>query len=416
MRHNTSSSGTPLPKPIRGPMERAFGVDFSGVRLHTGPAADAAAREIGALAFTSGRDIAFRSGVLRLGTPAGTRLIAHELTHVLQQGRGSGQDGSRVSHPDDPSEREAAATAEHVLAGETAQPVRESAGAGLVQRAGEDLCGGPRTCASTTCADPDPGHAGTGATATSWTLRVMIDIEAPSAEEVTVSTIGHTYVEFSDSTGRRFTYGFYPDGSSMPDPMFRPRVNGCVVHPDTAHERCTDYRESFALTKEEFEAALALAQLHCTARPKYDLRTFNCTTFARLIAEKAGKSLPPMRGKVGGSTGIVADNPNTLYEGLSRRDTGPTYRLDSDTELRTTIAATPAPELGRMPTSERIRVVNRLLDGWVSEGDMWAIEQVCASITSQAEMKALREAVGGRESALWSDGHKRRFHLAVNRL
>jgi hypothetical protein len=62
-----------------------LGHGFDGVRVHEGAEADAAARAIGARAFTSGRDVSFRSAVYRAGSPEGRLLLAHELVHVLQQ-------------------------------------------------------------------------------------------------------------------------------------------------------------------------------------------------------------------------------------------------------------------------------------------------------------------------------------------
>jgi len=80
------SGGRPLPGSTRSFFEERFGGDFSDVRVHTGPEADAAARSIDAEAFTVGTDIAFASGNYRPSTAAGTELLAHELTHVVQQG------------------------------------------------------------------------------------------------------------------------------------------------------------------------------------------------------------------------------------------------------------------------------------------------------------------------------------------
>lgn len=82
-------SGQPLSPPLRAFYESRFGADFGDVRLHTGGAASQAARAIGARAFTAGSDIAFRSGAFRPETQEGRRLLAHELTHVVQQ-TGSG--------------------------------------------------------------------------------------------------------------------------------------------------------------------------------------------------------------------------------------------------------------------------------------------------------------------------------------
>ena len=88
-------AGFPLPVALRQEFEQAFGADFSAVRLHSGDAAGAAAEAEGAKAFTVGPDVVFSQGRYAPGTREGQRLLAHELTHVLQQ-RG----GSTLSSPD----------------------------------------------------------------------------------------------------------------------------------------------------------------------------------------------------------------------------------------------------------------------------------------------------------------------------
>lgn len=79
------SGGQPLSPSVKEPMERAFGADFGGVRVHTGAQADGLARSIQAKAFTTGQDVFFRQGAYEPGSPGGKELIAHELTHVVQQ-------------------------------------------------------------------------------------------------------------------------------------------------------------------------------------------------------------------------------------------------------------------------------------------------------------------------------------------
>jgi hypothetical protein len=80
------SSGRPLDDGLRRDMEDGFGFDFSRVRVHTEGAADAAARAIGAHAFTTGHNIVFANGQYAPTQTSGRRLIAHELAHVMQQG------------------------------------------------------------------------------------------------------------------------------------------------------------------------------------------------------------------------------------------------------------------------------------------------------------------------------------------
>lgn len=81
-------AGTPLDATTRGAFERQFGRDFGAVRVHDDAKADAAARQIGARAFTLGQHIAFAGGQYDPGSPDGKRLIAHELAHVAQQDGG----------------------------------------------------------------------------------------------------------------------------------------------------------------------------------------------------------------------------------------------------------------------------------------------------------------------------------------
>ena len=84
-------SGQPLADNIREPMEQAFGADFSGVKVHTDAQSDQLNRSIQAKAFTTGQDVFFRQGEYKPGSRGGQELIAHELTHVVQQNSGAVQ-------------------------------------------------------------------------------------------------------------------------------------------------------------------------------------------------------------------------------------------------------------------------------------------------------------------------------------
>lgn len=83
-----SSPGRPLEPALRQDMEQRFGYDFSRVRVHSGAAAEQSARDVNAHAYTVGHDIVFGAGKFALATPAGRRLLAHELAHTVQQSGG----------------------------------------------------------------------------------------------------------------------------------------------------------------------------------------------------------------------------------------------------------------------------------------------------------------------------------------
>lgn len=84
-----SSAGRPLDADTRAYFEPRFGHDFSNVRIHAGVAAQESARDVHARAYTVGQDIVLGAGAPALGSEAGRSLMAHELTHVVQQGAGA---------------------------------------------------------------------------------------------------------------------------------------------------------------------------------------------------------------------------------------------------------------------------------------------------------------------------------------
>lgn len=97
-----ASSGRPLEPALRRDMEQRFGHDFSRVRVHSGAAAEQSAREINANAYTVGHAIVFDAGRFAPGTQGGRRLIAHELTHVVQQSGAQGFHADRGNEMRDP--------------------------------------------------------------------------------------------------------------------------------------------------------------------------------------------------------------------------------------------------------------------------------------------------------------------------
>ena len=122
--HELASPGQPLDESSRGFFEGRFRRDLGQVRIHTGSRAADSARSIGARAYTSGHHVVFGRGEYRPGSDTTRRLLAHELTHVVQQRAGRKSDA--IDPPGSPAEREADGNERRVMAGE-APLVRERA-------------------------------------------------------------------------------------------------------------------------------------------------------------------------------------------------------------------------------------------------------------------------------------------------
>ena len=86
---NPHGVGVPLPENVRSFFEPRFGYDFGRVRVHSDQSAADSARSVSARAYTLGHRVVFGAGEYSPGTTGGQRLLAHELTHVVQQGSGS---------------------------------------------------------------------------------------------------------------------------------------------------------------------------------------------------------------------------------------------------------------------------------------------------------------------------------------
>lgn len=163
-------AGNPLDPGMQAQAEESLGVDLSGVRVHNGAPAHAAADSLSAHAFAHGNDIYFRDGAYQPGTEHGDHLLAHELVHVAQQSAsppaGGGADAAPqraaldVSQRSDPAEHEADRGADAILSGQpfdaTARPAALSRRESISGNPAEltDSKGNPTTThASPTVAD-----------------------------------------------------------------------------------------------------------------------------------------------------------------------------------------------------------------------------------------------------------------------
>ena len=125
-----SGAGQPLDSQARTRMESHLGHDFSRVRVHTDARAAESARAVNASAYTVGQQVVFASGKYQPQTNEGQRLLAHELTHVVQQSVGNLPGAQSAG---DASESEADRNAESI--GVThGDGVHHSVRAGAIQR------------------------------------------------------------------------------------------------------------------------------------------------------------------------------------------------------------------------------------------------------------------------------------------
>jgi hypothetical protein len=85
---SASGKGSSLPASTQSEMSDSIGYDFSDVKVHTGPESVQMNKALGAQAFTHGNDVFFNSGKFNPESTSGKHLLAHELTHVVQQGKG----------------------------------------------------------------------------------------------------------------------------------------------------------------------------------------------------------------------------------------------------------------------------------------------------------------------------------------
>lgn len=149
-----SGGGAPLPGAVKSKMEGKLGADLSDVKIHTGGDSEKASEDLNAKAFTIGNDVHFGSGQFDPSSKEGEKLIAHELTHVVQGQRGGGDsrggdaqraeenktesegeapegaDGEalEVSNPDEPAEKEADEVSEKVVEGDESAVAMEGTG------------------------------------------------------------------------------------------------------------------------------------------------------------------------------------------------------------------------------------------------------------------------------------------------
>jgi len=202
-----SGAGIPLPEPSLVRFERAFGTDFSNVRLHTDGMAGQAADRFDAEAWTSGNHVVLGAGRFAPGTATGDRLLAHELAHVVQQ-RGAAP-SAVFSGDDQTAETQAQRAADQVIS--NARP------SGLGSRP-SGVARSPRrggvTAVEINCADRTIHF--NGPTAHTWQLSECDLSDGDYTATVELQRAPTTVVRFrlhNAPEGTRFRFGYQIMGS-----------------------------------------------------------------------------------------------------------------------------------------------------------------------------------------------------------
>lgn len=184
--------GRSLDPAARACMEPHFGRDFSGVRVHTGPQAAASAQAVHAKAYAVGRDIVFGHGYYQPYTSTGRRLLAHELTHTIQQGEAA--DSEQMLPIDEPrSAREREAGAMEAVMHDRSAAVSSRQGVRLSRQEGDEGSTAEADGAATDATDPATTEEAPEKTA---------DKPAEKQEEVASATCALTTYSGANFTGK----------------------------------------------------------------------------------------------------------------------------------------------------------------------------------------------------------------------
>ncbi|MGK7888498.1 MAG: DUF4157 domain-containing protein [Leptolyngbyaceae cyanobacterium] len=280
--NSARGGGQALAPELQAQMGQAMGADFSGVRVHTDGRSDALNQAVGARAFTTGQDLFFKRGEYQPGSRGGQELIAHELTHVVQQG-GPSQVNTQIQKKqgdDKPAKL-------HIHAD------LDAPGMGLI----DQLQSG------------EVGHA--------W---ISLEWKDPTSVPNTIAANHKTFLQ--QGGVQADPMGFWPkmfdtfdpitqQWSNLPDQVgyssnpFKSYVPGQMVHPDNIHS--AKATQSYDITTDQASSVIQYAESKKNAQ--YSVFFYNCTTFAKEAAQAANVSPPKM-----GSAGICY--PDALYKSI----------------------------------------------------------------------------------------------------
>jgi hypothetical protein len=432
-----TGAGQSLPQPIRGRLERAWQVSLADVRLHTDADAARLTREQDALAVTRDRDIFIDTAAVNLDRPGGHLVLAHEVAHALQPVDSAGSTGSTAA------EGEAHRLAPAALFGRRVPAPVQRRGAAKLLR----FTRAERTQISTLEQVIDTARsmalqASHGSHSSINQGELVRRAGGASLRDLAAfglltspGTLAHRYLytcaaglvdmrhfyqlayiaNFQDN--RYATYeGREHELNAEPTSRFAPEDT-----PSNALGAFFGGHESYD-SVEEFVTHLRQYLSSCHPIDFQALPPADQERVVSFYSDRDGHGVPahqnetatphaPLIAACGAAESefpfeVSPGDPKTI---LAQK---PPYNLTSDGDIRDWLANHPDSALAPLPLAERERLVNRLLDGWISEGDIGGVERLFAT-ASPADHPALAAHVRGRAHELWNEQQRRRLLAAI---
>ncbi len=504
-----SGGGQPLDAGVKTSMEARFGQDFSHVRVHADGQAGESAQAIHARAYTVGSDVVFGEGQYQPGMGEGQRLLAHELTHVVQQRSGV---GAQVQKWDSPEHAELGEQAGGVDTGlivlechnkdlpQRLQPINTwpanwqkyyaSATAGQKRAITQGLTYGEVIALS--------GDFYAGFDALNHApLRELIDLiplirasatttqlqEATGGRYLALArkneshfsnvTVGHRNIDFwrdmhsqsiqaarqgnaNMAWGLNAAADHYLTDAFSGGHIRTPRsqlmgsipgdIESKILHNlDNEHgvevtnrrgdspwiaygdDMLKDPRnvrnkelamEAVRLSKQDIADALSQKASYPVPSPK---TVFNAELLVPYPINPTrdrwtGRTPTYIVGPDGNPVRVADDYTMTRDRIIASEGPGVLAGFfNDDDQIRTWVAKQDLAAVGRQPAPEKIRMINTLLDGWVSDDDLDAIDRICRSVTSFQGMVAIQNAISPLEISLTSIGQRTRLRVILSR-
>jgi hypothetical protein len=436
--------GRPLSGALRSTLERSAGAGLPEIRLHDDTAAAALSRSQDALAVTHGSDIFIDRAEVDLTRPSGRFVLAHEVAHTLQPyGRSSADPGGAEAEAHrfaidaatgraagrptrsraegalarfERSERGLIANLDAVV--ETARTMARSAvhfnkagpyidQADLVHVAG-GLSAGDRVEQAASVNSQQIGHL---ANRYLYTCGAgMIDMRHFYQLAYISGLLSNHYATEKGrehELGAEATSRFAPeDTTSNALGAYFGSIETAADHNDP--EAFAEHLRAYLSSCHPIDfAALSPADQEAIVAFYSDRDAAGVPANQNEVATPQRPPIPVCGTDVSAFPFVVdPSDPKTVTGQVAP------YNLTGDTEIRTWVYGQTDAALGTVPAAERERLVNRLLDGWVSEGDIGATERLLATAPA-GDRSTIAGHIRSRADELWNEDQKRRLLAAL---